>query len=116
MCTNIQKKEGEFKLACFKIIYFSVALFIQGKKRYQEKLFISFQLSQRVPKDNFYSRLSEVLELNFLYAKTKQYYGRIRLKHFNIIYGIMQWLLLLLGGIIFYPFNSSLVIFILIII
>ena len=46
-----------------------------GKKQYQEKLFISFQLSQRIPKDNFYRRLKEELELGFLYKKVHRYYG-----------------------------------------
>jgi len=46
-----------------------------GKKKYQEKLFISFQLSQRVPKDNFYRQLKEALSLGFLYNKVKPYYG-----------------------------------------
>ena len=48
---------------------------MQGKKDYQEKLFASFQLSERVPKENFYRRLSEVLDLTFLYKRTKAYYG-----------------------------------------
>ena len=48
---------------------------MQGKKVYQEKLFSNFQLSQRVPKENFYRRLKEVLDLSFLYALTKPYYG-----------------------------------------
>jgi transposase len=48
---------------------------MQGKKIYQEKLFSSFQLSRRVPKNNFYRRLKEVLDLSFLYNKTKIYYG-----------------------------------------
>lgn len=48
---------------------------MQGKKEYQEKLFTSFQLSERVPKENFYRRLKEVLDLIFLYATTKSYYG-----------------------------------------
>lgn len=48
---------------------------MQGKKIYQEKLFSSFQLSNRVPKNNFYRRLKEVLDLSFLYKKTKIYYG-----------------------------------------
>ncbi len=48
---------------------------MQGKKVYQEKLFSSFQLSRRVPKNNFYRRLKEVLDLSFLYNKTKNYYG-----------------------------------------
>ncbi|MDE5419572.1 transposase [Labilibaculum sp. DW002] len=48
---------------------------MQGKKLYQEKLFSSFQLSHRVPENNFYRRLKEVLDLSFLYKKTQSYYG-----------------------------------------
>ena len=48
---------------------------MQGKKDYQEKLFASFQLSERIPKDNFYRRLKEVLQLDFLYKETAHYYG-----------------------------------------
>jgi len=49
---------------------------MQGKKLYQEKLFSSFQLSHRVPENNFYRRLKEVLDLSFLYKKTHVYYGK----------------------------------------
>ena len=49
---------------------------MQGKKHHVEKLFLSFQLSERVPKDNFYRRLKEVLDLQWLYKKTAKYYGR----------------------------------------
>lgn len=48
---------------------------MQGKKIYQEKLFANYQLSDRVPKNNFYSRLKEVLDLNFLYKLTRPFYG-----------------------------------------
>ena len=48
---------------------------MQGKKVYQEKLFSNFQLSQRVPRENFYRRLKDVLDLSFLYTLTKPYYG-----------------------------------------
>ena len=48
---------------------------MQGKKNYQEKLFTHFQLSDYVPENNFYRRLKSVLNLDFLYAKTKDYYG-----------------------------------------
>jgi len=48
---------------------------MQGKKNYQEKLFNNFQLSDRIPKNNFYRRLKEELELRFLYSLTKKYYG-----------------------------------------
>ncbi len=48
---------------------------MQGKKEYQEKLFSQFQLSDRVPKHNFYRQLKGVLDLDFLYPLTKKYYG-----------------------------------------
>jgi transposase len=48
---------------------------MQGKKHYSEKLFTSFQLSARVPESNFYRRLRDVLDLRWLYRKTKRYYG-----------------------------------------
>ncbi|WP_255307462.1 transposase, partial [Allomuricauda sp. CP2A] len=49
---------------------------MQGKKDYQEKLFARFQLSERVPRDNFYRKLKGVLDLDFLYPLTKGYYGQ----------------------------------------
>lgn len=52
-----------------------VTLGMQGKKDYQEKLFAQFQLSERIPKNNFYRRLKEVLDLDFLYPLTRGYYG-----------------------------------------
>jgi transposase len=48
---------------------------MQGKKQYAEQLFKSFQLSQRVPEDNFYRRLKDLLNLQWLYKETRQYYG-----------------------------------------
>ena len=48
---------------------------MQGKKHLSQKLFVSFQLSDRVPSDNFYRRLGDELDLSFLYGETKRYYG-----------------------------------------
>jgi len=48
---------------------------MQGKKQFSEKLFTSFQLSARVPEDNFYRRLKDILNLEWLYRETKKYYG-----------------------------------------
>lgn len=48
---------------------------MQGKKDYTEQLFVSFQLSERVPKDSFYRRLKEELDLEFLRSLTQIYYG-----------------------------------------
>ncbi|MGB8704270.1 MAG: IS1182 family transposase [Gillisia sp.] len=48
---------------------------MQGKKDYQEKLFTSFRLSERIPKENFYRCLKEVLNLDFLHSLTQKFYG-----------------------------------------
>jgi transposase len=49
---------------------------MQGKKSYQEKLFIQFRLSDYVPADNIYRRLKDILKLKFLYQATAAYYGK----------------------------------------
>lgn len=48
---------------------------MQGRKTYEEQLFTNFQLSDRVPQDNFYRRLKETLNLDFLRKTTAHYYG-----------------------------------------
>jgi transposase len=48
---------------------------MQGKKEYTEKLFLNFQLSDRVPEDNFYRRLKSLLDVGWLYKATSNYYG-----------------------------------------
>lgn len=48
---------------------------MQGQKDYSEKLFTNFQLSQRVPENNFYRRLKETLRLDYFYKETRSYYG-----------------------------------------
>ena len=48
---------------------------MQGKKTHTEKLFNYFQLSERVPRNNFYRQLKENLDLKFLYSSTANYYG-----------------------------------------
>jgi len=49
---------------------------MQGNKIDQEKLFYHFQLRELVAETNFYRRLKEQLDLNFLYKHTKEYYGQ----------------------------------------
>ncbi|WP_062055463.1 IS1182 family transposase [Aquimarina longa] len=49
---------------------------MQGIKIYQEKLFNSFRLSDHVPEANFYRRLKDILQLEFLYKETACYYGK----------------------------------------
>lgn len=48
---------------------------MQGRKHYQEKIFTTFQLSDRVPADNLYRKLNEALNFEFLYKNTAHYYG-----------------------------------------
>ena len=48
---------------------------MQGKKHLNEKLFLNFQLSDRVPVYNFYRRLRDQLDLHWLYKTTSKYYG-----------------------------------------
>jgi len=49
---------------------------MQGRKNYTEKLFFTFQLSDRIPEENLYRKLRETLDLSFLYKDTKELYGR----------------------------------------
>jgi len=69
---QVSEKTGSLILPNQKGI---VTLGMQGKKDYQEKLFASFQLSERIPKDNFYRRLKGALDLDFLYPLTRGHYG-----------------------------------------
>src|SRR5947207_1689869 len=48
---------------------------MQGRKQFIPKLFTSFQLSERVPEDNFYRRLKEAIDFRWLYKDTAKYYG-----------------------------------------
>lgn len=48
---------------------------MQGKKYYQPKLFKQVELSDRIPKNNFYRHLKQVLDFRFLYKLTCSYYG-----------------------------------------
>lgn len=48
---------------------------MQGKKNFSDKRIPSFHLSERVPRDNFYRRLKDLLDLGWLYEATKKYYG-----------------------------------------
>ena len=48
---------------------------MQGQKSYQEKFFVNFRLSERVPDSNFYRRLKSALDLEYLRSLTSRYYG-----------------------------------------
>jgi transposase len=49
---------------------------MQGKKIYQEKLFLNYRLSDHVPADNLYRRLNEIINFDFIYTSTAKYYGK----------------------------------------
>jgi transposase len=48
---------------------------MQGRKQLTPQLFYQLSLDQLVPEDNFYRRINNHLNLDFLYPATKQYYG-----------------------------------------
>ena len=49
---------------------------MQGKKRYEEKLFTTIQLSRRIPSNNYYRKLKRNIDFNFIYKTTKSLYGK----------------------------------------
>jgi len=49
---------------------------MQGQKHYQEKFFVNFRLSERIQEDNFYKRLKNALDLEYLRPLTAKYYGK----------------------------------------
>lgn len=49
---------------------------MQGRKVYQEKLFVNFQLSDHVPQDNVYRRILGLIDFDYLYKLTAPYYGK----------------------------------------
>jgi transposase len=48
---------------------------MQGKKTYTPKMMYHIHLDRLVPEDNFYRKLDQVLDMNFLYKETAPYYG-----------------------------------------
>jgi hypothetical protein len=49
---------------------------MQGKKKVIPKMMYQFNLDAFVGPENFYRKLSEVLDMRFLYRETAQYYGK----------------------------------------
>jgi len=48
---------------------------MQGKKEFEPKLFVNFQLPDHIPDDNFYKVLKSKLDLRFIYRETKDVYS-----------------------------------------
>ena len=49
---------------------------MQGKKSFTPQLFVSVNLLDLVPEDNFYRKLLSELNLDFIYKATQKYYGK----------------------------------------
>ena len=49
---------------------------MQGKKSFTPQLFVSVNLLDLVPADNFYRKLLTELDLHFIYKATQKYYGK----------------------------------------
>jgi len=49
---------------------------MQGRKTFEDERELLFPLSAHVPEHNFYRRLKQQLDLDFLYELTQKYYGR----------------------------------------
>ena len=67
--SNIPKK------LCIKTANF-VFLKMQGKKNFTPQLFVSVNLIDLVPADNFYRQVGNELDLQFIRKATKKYYGK----------------------------------------
>ena len=49
---------------------------MQGRKTFEDERELRFSLSAHVPGHNFYRRLKDRLDLNFLYELTAPFYGK----------------------------------------
>lgn len=48
---------------------------MQGRKNFNPKMLYQVHLDDLVPQDNFYRRISDYVDFNFLYKLTSKYYG-----------------------------------------
>ena len=60
-----------YKDSCKQVYEFRKLIYAK-QKHFSKKLFLSIQLSDRVPTDNFYQQLRERLNLEFIYKGTKE--------------------------------------------
>jgi transposase len=65
-----------FELIRLFVIFSNAGTSRPRRKYYQPKLFTEFNLAERIPENNFYRQLKEVLDLRFLFKETEVYYGK----------------------------------------
>ena len=73
--TAVLVAQLKYKKICVINRYF-VNLYMQGKKNFTPQLFVSVNLLDMVPEDNFYRKLLSELNLDFIYKATQKYYGK----------------------------------------
>ena len=61
---------------------------MQGKKNFTPQLFVSVNLLDLVPEDNFYRKLQTELDLDFIYKAIQKYYGKfnVQLEKISALY------------------------------
>ncbi len=69
--THVLVAQLKYTKICIKIGYF-VNLNMQGKKNFTPQLFVSVNLLDLVPEDNFYRKLLTELNLHFIYKATQK--------------------------------------------
>src|SRR5690606_3737242 len=47
-----------------------------GKKKFEPKLMYSINLEELIPRDNFYRKINELLDMRFIYRRCKDLYGK----------------------------------------
>ena len=72
--TDVLVAQLKYTKICIKIGYF-VNLCIQGKKSFTPQLFVSVNLLDLVPEDNFYRKLQTELDLHCIYKANQKYSG-----------------------------------------
>jgi transposase len=73
---------------------------MQGHKQFVDKVVLRFCLSERVPKQNLYRRLAELLDWNFLYAQTQALYSHTGQPSFDPVVFFKFMLVSRLGNLV----------------
>jgi hypothetical protein len=58
---------------------------MQGKKNFSPQLFVSVNVLDLIPEDDFYRKLLTELDLHFIYKATQKYYRKEALHHHEML-------------------------------